>query len=222
MNKGLAAMCVIVSGTLCSTAYALICETSTQKGSQNPGVFLGLTYALGSKDGLGFTLQVTSSRRDDQGVAAAGVSYYPTTGKVGIPLSLGYQKSDTLVLGGYDLLLKIPVIQGGYTNTSDDKSVQTCLAPSDMRLKHDIHELAVLENGLKIYSFKYKSRNGDFVGVMAQDLFSSPEWSKAVVQREDGHYLVNYGELGIRMTTLENWNKNGKNSILRRSSEERS
>lgn len=86
---------------------------------------------------------------------------------------------------------------------------------SDIRLKHDIHELAVLENGLKIYSFKYKSRDGDFVGVMAQDLLSNPNWSKAVVQREDGHYLVNYGDLGIRMTTLEDWNKYGTNSVSR-------
>jgi len=86
---------------------------------------------------------------------------------------------------------------------------------SDIRLKHDIHELAVLENGLKIYSFKYKSRDGDFVGVMAQDLLSNPNWSKAVVEREDGHFLVNYGELGIRMTTLEDWNKYGKKSVSR-------
>jgi hypothetical protein len=96
------------------------------------------------------------------------------------------------------------------------------LAESDIRLKHDIHELAVLENGLKIYSFKYKSRDGDFVGVMAQDLLSDPKWSDAVIQRQDGHYLVNYGALGIRMTTLENWNKNGKNSVLRSSADLRS
>jgi hypothetical protein len=96
------------------------------------------------------------------------------------------------------------------------------LGESDIRLKHDIHELGVLDNGLKIYSFKYKSRDGDFVGVMAQDLLSDQRWSKAVVQREDGHYLVNYGALGIRMTTLEDWNKSGKNSILRRHAEVKS
>jgi hypothetical protein len=93
---------------------------------------------------------------------------------------------------------------------------------SDIRLKHDIRELGALENGLKIYSFKYKSRDGDFVGVMAQDLLLNPKWSKAVVQREDGHYLVNYGVIGIRMATLEDWNKSGKSAVLRRHAEVKS
>jgi hypothetical protein len=224
MKKSMVALCLAATATLSTTAYSA-CPTTTQKGSDSPGIFMGITYAFGSKYGLGFTLQATSSRRDDRGVVAAGVSYYPNTGKVGIPLSLGYQKSDTLVLGGYDLLLQTPVIHGGYTNTSKDKTFQVCdeeIEESDIRLKHDIHELAVLENGLKIYSFKYKSRDGDFVGVMAQDLLSDPRWSKAVVRRQDGHYLVNYGELEIRMTTLENWTKNGKKSVLRSHTEAKS
>ena len=94
--------------------------------------------------------------------------------------------------------------------------VPTCrfLAPSDSRLKHQIKQIAVLSNGLKIYSFKYKSRHGSFVGVMAQDLLANAKWSKAVIQRADGYYMVNYGMLGIKMTTLENWNKGGKSSIM--------
>lgn len=93
--------------------------------------------------------------------------------------------------------------------------VPTCnLAPSDFRLKHQIKQIAILSNGLKIYSFKYKSRHGSFVGVMAQDLLANSKWSKAVIQRADGYYMVNYGMLGIKMTTLENWNKGGKSSIL--------
>lgn len=86
--------------------------------------------------------------------------------------------------------------------------------PSDFRLKHQIKQIAVLSNGLKIYSFNYKFREGNFVGVMAQDLLANSKWSKAVVQRKDGYYMVNYGMLGIKMTTLENWNKVGKSSIL--------
>jgi hypothetical protein len=220
MKNSITALCVTTLGIFSSPAFAFAppCSTTTEKGSNSLGVFAGLTYAFGSKEGLGFTLQATSSRRDDRGVFAAGVSYYPTTGNVGIPLSLGYQKSHTLILGGYDVLLKAPVIHGGYTNTSKDKVSENCTIlseKSDIRLKHDVHQLAVLENGLKIYSFKYKFRDGDYVGVMAQDLLAHPEWSKAVVQREDGHYLVNYESLGIRMTTLENWNRNGRNSIRR-------
>ena len=85
---------------------------------------------------------------------------------------------------------------------------------SDIRLKHQIKQIAVLSNGLKIYSFKYKSRHGSFVGVMAQDLLANAKWSKAVIQRADGYYMVNYSMLGIKMTTLENWNKGGKSSIM--------
>ena len=122
MKKTIAAFWLAASSALPVTLHAA-CPPTTQKGSDSPGVFLGLTYAFGSKDSLGFTLQMTSSRRDDRGVAAAGVSYYPTTGSVGIPLSLGYQKSHALVLVGYDFLLKAPVIHGGYTNTDKDKTV---------------------------------------------------------------------------------------------------
>lgn len=121
MKKSLNAILLMASCAFSTASFAVPCPPA-EKGSTDPGVFFGITYAFGSKEGLGFTLQVTSSRRDDRGVAAAGVSYYPTTGTIGVPLSLGYQKSHVLVLGGYDFLLNAPVIQGGYTNTSKDKT----------------------------------------------------------------------------------------------------
>lgn len=85
---------------------------------------------------------------------------------------------------------------------------------SDLRLKYKVNHITTLSNGLKLYSFKYKTHKGHFVGVMAQDLLKNTRWSKAVVQHKDGYYMVNYGMLGLKMTTLENWLKNGKNSIL--------
>ena len=85
---------------------------------------------------------------------------------------------------------------------------------SDIRLKQDIKEIATLKNGLKIYSFKYKSREGNFVGVMAQDLLANAKWSKAVIKRQDGFYIVDYSMLGLKMTTLESWHKNGNSSIF--------
>lgn len=103
---------------------------STVEGSNRPGIFLGVSYAFESKEGFGVTLGVTSSRRDDRGVVAAGVSYYPTAGSIGVPLGVGYQKSHALVLGGYDFLLKAPVVSGAYTNTSKDKTVADCLPPT--------------------------------------------------------------------------------------------
>ena len=221
VKNSITALCVATLGVFSSSAFAqafspvvpLPCSSTTGRDSNSPGIFAGLTYAFGSKQGLGFTLQATSSRRDDRGVFAAGVSYYPTTGNVGIPLSLGYQKSRALVLGGYDVLLKAPVLHGGYTNTIKVSNCALGSGISDRRLKHDIRQIAVLDNGLKLYSFKYTFRDGDYVGVMAQDLLAHPAWSNAVIQGADGHYLVNYESLGIRMTTLENWRRHGRNSI---------
>lgn len=84
---------------------------------------------------------------------------------------------------------------------------------SDGRLKDEIELVATMTNGLKIYSFKYKSREGKFVGVMAQDLLQNIHWSKALIKRHDGYYMVNYNMLGIQMTTFENWIQKGMESI---------
>lgn len=112
-----------LSGLMLVSTNALGCAPTTTVKTDDPGIFLGITYAFGSKEGLGFTLQMTSSRRDDRSVFAAGVSYYPSSGMIGIPVGVGYQKSHSLVLGGYDILLGAPVIHGGYTNTSKDRVV---------------------------------------------------------------------------------------------------
>ena len=76
---------------------------------------------------------------------------------------------------------------------------------SDRRLKTDIAELGSTEDGIKLYSWKYKSDLvTTWVGVMAQDLKTThPE---ALVTGADGFYRVNYSKLGVRMMTLEQWN----------------
>ncbi len=85
--------------------------------------------------------------------------------------------------------------------------------PSDRRLKNSIHFIAKLASGLKIYSFKYNWSNKTYVGVMAQDLLKNPAWSSAVGTLPNGYYGVNYSSLGLRMTTLSQWNKEGLSSI---------
>lgn len=86
-------------------------------------------------------------------------------------------------------------------------------APSDRRLKRDIHHLATLKNGIKIYSFKYLKTDKVYVGVMAQDLLKNPLWIKAVIQQTNGFYSVNYAMLGLKMTTFAEWKSNGLVSI---------
>lgn len=88
-----------------------------------------------------------------------------------------------------------------------------CRGASDIRLKRDIHLLATLDNGMKIYSFKYFWSNTAYVGVMAQDLLANPAWRDAVITSPNGFYAVNYGTLGLKMVTLEEWQARGLASI---------
>ena len=82
---------------------------------------------------------------------------------------------------------------------------------SDQRLKREIVYLATLNNGIRIYSFKYLSSDDIHVGVMAQDLLGMPEFKDAVVLGTNGYYTVNYQALGLRMISLSEWNKSSRN-----------
>jgi hypothetical protein len=86
------------------------------------GGFFGVTYAFGSKGGIGLTLQATSSRHENRGVAAAGVSYYPfaSGSKFGIPLGVGYQGKNSGGIVSYDFVLDAPAVSAGYVNTHGD------------------------------------------------------------------------------------------------------
>ncbi|MCX7191140.1 MAG: tail fiber domain-containing protein [Candidatus Methylopumilus sp.] len=84
---------------------------------------------------------------------------------------------------------------------------------SDKRLKRSIHLLTRLHNGLKIYTFKYLWSDVVYVGVMAQDLLKNPTWKHAVITKANGFYAVNYEMLGLKMTTLAQWKKDGLVSI---------
>jgi hypothetical protein len=75
---------------------------------------------------------------------------------------------------------------------------------SDVRLKRDVGAAGSLPDGLKLYKFRYLWDETEYVGVMAQDVLKvCPE---AVSTGEDGFYRVNYGLLGTRMMTLDEWN----------------
>jgi hypothetical protein len=88
-----------------------------------------------------------------------------------------------------------------------DQSIQ----PSDRRLKKEVVYLATLDNGIKVYSFKYLSGDDTHVGVMAQDLLDDPQYRNAVVLDADGYYKVNYHALGLRMISLSEWKQSTRN-----------
>ena len=84
---------------------------------------------------------------------------------------------------------------------------------SDRRLKRDIAHLITLDNGIKLYAFKYLWDDQAHVGVMAQDLLRHETYRYAVVMRPNGFYAVNYAVLGLTMATLEEWNETGLASV---------
>ena len=87
------------------------------------------------------------------------------------------------------------------------------LVSSDRRLKREIVHLATLDNGIRLYRFKYLWSDQVHVGVMAQDLLADETFRQAVVMMPEGFYAVNYAMLGLTMTTLEEWEQAGRASV---------
>jgi hypothetical protein len=78
---------------------------------------------------------------------------------------------------------------------------------SDVLLKHDIHLLGHLDNGLGYYRFTYNGERKPYVGVMAQEVETvAPD---AVVRDRDGYLSVLYGKLGLTFQSYERWLASG-------------
>lgn len=76
-------------------------------------------------------------------------------------------------------------------------------AASDIRLKLDIADVGQLDNGIKLYSFRYFWSDQVYVGVMAQQVAAIvPD---AVVMQPNGYLAVYYDRLGLKMQTWEQW-----------------
>jgi hypothetical protein len=73
---------------------------------------------------------------------------------------------------------------------------------SDQRLKRDITPIALTSSGIQLYSYQYLWSDEVYVGVMAQDLLSNPQWKDAVITSNTGYYKVDYSKLGLQMMTL--------------------
>ncbi len=79
---------------------------------------------------------------------------------------------------------------------------------SDARLKMNITPVALLANGIALYSYQFqRDPTTTYVGVLAQELLNSEnrEFRDAVIVGADGYYAVNYDALGLKMLTLDEW-----------------
>jgi hypothetical protein len=74
---------------------------------------------------------------------------------------------------------------------------------SDIRLKRDIVEVGRLGNGLHLYHFRYNWADQEYVGVMAQEVLKVVPG--AVSRSADGYLRVDYGKLGLRLETWDEW-----------------
>ena len=68
--------------------------------------------------------------------------------------------------------------------------------PSDMRLKENIELLGQSPSNINIYSFKYKGEEGNYEGVMAQEV----PW--ASFEDENGYLMVDYSKLDVDFRRL--------------------
>jgi len=74
---------------------------------------------------------------------------------------------------------------------------------SDVRVKRDIMPIAKLENGLRLYRYRYAWSDTLYVGVLAQEVLEvAPH---AVSRGADGYLRVDYARLGLRMQLWEEW-----------------
>ena len=67
---------------------------------------------------------------------------------------------------------------------------------SDIRLKEDIELLGQSPSNINIYSFKYKGKEGNYEGVMAQEV----PW--ASFEDENGYLMVDYSKLDVDFRRL--------------------
>jgi hypothetical protein len=74
---------------------------------------------------------------------------------------------------------------------------------SDMRLKRDVMEVGRLANGIHLYRFRYAWAEREYVGVMAQEVRKIVPG--AVSTGRDGYLRVDYGKLGLRLETWDEW-----------------
>ncbi len=77
------------------------------------------------------------------------------------------------------------------------------LVYSDVRLKRDVQQIATIDNGLKLYRFRYRWSSTEYAGVMAQEVAGlMPD---AVSKDADGYLLADYRRLGLQLRVYQDW-----------------
>lgn len=86
---------------------------------------------------------------------------------------------------------------------------------SDERLKTDVQYYRTLDNGLKVYGYRYKGDDRVFLGVMAKDLLKDRKFAHAVSKGKDGYYRVDYSKLGVKIANGDTMRQAGEAAARR-------
>lgn len=102
---------------------------------------------------------------------------------------------------------------GGAWGDSTNATYTSSLPPSDSRLKRDIILVGRRDDGLGLYQYRYLWSDTVYVGVMAQEVaLLHPD---AVVRSAMDDYLrVDYGRLGTKLMTRQEWDAQSKDVRL--------
>jgi outer membrane immunogenic protein len=102
---------------------------------------------------------------------------------------------------------------GGAWGLDTDATYSSTILVSDIRLKRDVALIGRRGDGLGLYRYRYLWSDTVYVGVMAQEVaLLHPE---AIVRDALDDYLrVDYGRLGLKLTTLREWDARSKGARL--------
>jgi opacity protein-like surface antigen len=142
---------------------------------------------------------------------AGGFSVDSNVTRTGVTASLGIDVgvSPSLSVGGQVRYINVPsgpVDIPGTVPISSNVFIATVgltWTASDIRLKRDILPLGRLDNGIRLYRFRYVWSDQVYVGAMAQEV--GEIMPQAVMRGADGYLRVDYAQLGLRMMTWDEW-----------------
>ena len=132
----------------------------------------------------------------------------PTQPSSGQDASADVQRREALIKLGKYTAYATPVLLATVTAAQAASGTPAPPPESDARLKMNVTPVAVLRNGITLYSFQYRrDPTTTYVGVLAQDLLNSEDsgFRDAVIVGTNGYYAVNYDALGLKMLTLDEW-----------------
>jgi hypothetical protein len=86
---------------------------------------------------------------------------------------------------------------------------------SDMRLKEDVRLVEQLENGIKLYAYRYVGDDRIFVGVNATEIQADSRFAAAIRDTGKGYLAVDYRALGLQVVNEREMQAAGAGALAR-------